>query len=162
MYALLALAPCSLINEAYEVESLPESPYSFKNGTRFNPLRNEELKVVFDEGRVIKVSDSTTKRIIGVAIWKITENNTLYFGPFAVSPDMQGKRIGKTILQEIESIAKSNNINEIALSVVNHRTDLIPWYQSLGYQIIDTSPWPENEYHVLTKESFFYNMKRPL
>lgn len=86
----------------------------------------------------------------------------LYFGPFAVSPNHQKKGIGKLMLNELDRISNEKNIDELFIKVVNHRLDLIPWYQSLGYIITGISKWPIDYEHYLTKPTYFLDMIKPL
>jgi hypothetical protein len=112
------------------------------------------------EGRVLTVL--IEDQIVGVIFWQQLSETSLYFGPFAVAKSWQGKGVGKLLLQEVERIATERNLTELVIKVVNHRTDLIPWYQSLGYRIVSEVAWPESHSHILTKPSFFYEMKRSL
>lgn len=102
------------------------------------------------------------EKIVGVVFWEQISSSTLYFGPFAVSPTHQGKGIGKLLLQKVEELARHKNLTELAIKVVNHRKDLLPWYQSLGFVTVGEMAWPTSHEHVLTKPSFFYEMKRSL
>lgn len=113
-----------------------------------------------EEKTIIKVT--INNEIVGVTFWQLINDKLLYFGPFAVSPNHQKKGIGKLMLNELDRIANERNIDELFIKVVNHRLDLIPWYQSLGYIITGTSEWPTDYLHYLTKPTHFIDMIRPL
>jgi GNAT superfamily N-acetyltransferase len=150
-----------LINEAYQIEcDGSHSPYGFKSGSRFQSAEDEVLVKACLEERILKVVFDEI--IVGVVFWEQISSSTLYFGPFAVSTAHQGKGIGKLLLNEIESLARQKNLTELSIKVVNHRTDLLPWYQSLGYVTLGEIDWPKSHEHVLTKPSFFYEMRRPI
>lgn len=57
----------------------------------------------------------------------------LYLGMFAVSPSAQGKGIGKALLQEGEKFALSHQCNKIKITVISSRSELIAWYNRLGF-----------------------------
>jgi GNAT superfamily N-acetyltransferase len=132
--------------------------YAFKHGNRFDDPYDKVLTSAYDEQRIFKVVNENSE-IVGITIWKILhENNTLYFGPFAVRVDMQGKGIAKIMLSEIYRIAKEHNIYEIEIYVVNHRDDLFPWYERLGYKYDGVVEWDKSQEHVLTRPAFFRRM----
>lgn len=155
---------CRVVNDAYAVET-GDSGYGFKAGLRMvDPLDDYFLKG-YQEGRILKVVSKPGPggEIIGVTYWRITDGGNLYFGPFAVRPDMQGRKVGKLMLQEVERIAREKNLAGIEIKVVNWRTDLIPWYEEMGYQHTEAMPWPEELDHVLLrKPTYFLCMVRPL
>jgi GNAT superfamily N-acetyltransferase len=150
-----------VINAAYVVET-GDSGYGFKSGNRMSDPLDEHFMKAYQEGRMIKVV-SECNEIVGATYWRVTENDTIYFGPFAVRPDMQGRKVGKLMLAEIERLAREKNLRGIEIKVVNWRTDLIPWYESMGYQHTQSEPWPSEYDHVLLRNpTFFYSMVRPL
>jgi GNAT superfamily N-acetyltransferase len=147
------------VNDAYQIEK-SDTEFGFKTGERFQSATDDVLINGCLEGRVLKVL--LDDQIVGVLFWQQLSDLSLYFGPFAVAKASQGKGVGKILLNEVERIAKERGLTEIMIKVVNHRTDLIPWYKSLGYKIVSESPWPQSHEYVLTKPSFFYEMKRSL
>jgi ribosomal protein S18 acetylase RimI-like enzyme len=60
-------------------------------------------------------------------------DNKLYLGMFSVSPALQGKGIGKQIMQASEEYAKHLNCISIFMSVISVRYELIDWYKRHGY-----------------------------
>jgi ribosomal protein S18 acetylase RimI-like enzyme len=51
-----------------------------------------------------------------------------------VSPDIQGKGIGKELLFASEEVAKENNCTSIFMNVISVRKELIAWYIRYGYR----------------------------
>lgn len=105
----------------------------------------------YEEGRIIKVVQASTSLIVGMTYWEVTGENSLYFGPFAVNPAFQGRRIGKMMLDEVERIAKERNLKEIKIVVVNLRTDLISMYKHMGFVQTGTAPFPPHAVYKLTR-----------
>jgi ribosomal protein S18 acetylase RimI-like enzyme len=57
-----------------------------------------------------------------------------YFGMFAVRPDQQGGGLGKAVLAEAERVARAEwGADEMQMSVIVQREDLIAWYERRGY-----------------------------
>lgn len=81
------------------------------------------------------------------------KNNRLYLGMLSVSPSMQGTGIGKKILKAAESYATENDCNSIFMTVISIRTELINWYEKLGYKISgDPIPFPLDERFGIPKQ----------
>lgn len=70
--------------------------------------------------------------------------NTGYIGMFAVSPVLQGKGLGKTLITEGERIMREEfGCKEMIMTVIKQRSELIAWYERLGYkQTGETKPFP--------------------
>jgi len=57
-----------------------------------------------------------------------------YLGTFAVSPEMQGKGVGRAMLQHAEVIAGQQwGAQRLEMVVISQRQDLIAYYQRRGY-----------------------------
>jgi ribosomal protein S18 acetylase RimI-like enzyme len=58
-----------------------------------------------------------------------------YFGMFAVSPALQGAGLGKVIIAEAERLARETwGVDEMHMTVISVRDDLIAWYERRGYR----------------------------
>ncbi|MEU5580829.1 GNAT family N-acetyltransferase [Streptomyces huasconensis] len=58
-----------------------------------------------------------------------------YFGMFAVSPAEQGAGLGKLIIAEAERVAREEwGADEMHMTVISVRDDLIAWYERRGYR----------------------------
>jgi len=58
-----------------------------------------------------------------------------YFGMFAVSPELQGAGLGKVIIAEAERHARESwGAQEMHMTVISVRDDLIAWYERRGYR----------------------------
>ncbi|MBV1948854.1 GNAT family N-acetyltransferase [Streptomyces sp. BV129] len=67
-----------------------------------------------------------------------------YFGMFAVSPTLQGAGLGKAVMTEAERQARTAwGANEMHMTVISVRDDLIGWYERRGYRRTgETTPFP--------------------
>jgi ribosomal protein S18 acetylase RimI-like enzyme len=91
----------------------------------------------FDEQRGLIACCEIVHRGDGVA----------YFGMFAVQPARQAGGLGRKVLAEAESVAKSRwNAGTMEMTVIAQRTELIAWYQRRGYQVTEeTRAFPFSE-----------------
>ncbi|MGW5661392.1 GNAT family N-acetyltransferase [Streptomyces sp. NPDC003758] len=67
-----------------------------------------------------------------------------YFGMFAVSPTLQGGGLGKAVIAEAERTARETwGAEEMQMTVISVRDDLIAWYERRGYRRTgQMSPFP--------------------
>ncbi|MBB3091618.1 GNAT family N-acetyltransferase [Nocardioides albus] len=59
---------------------------------------------------------------------------SVYFGMFSVSPQLQGAGVGKAVIAEAEQIARDWGAEEIRMTVIRQREDLIAFYERRGYR----------------------------
>jgi ribosomal protein S18 acetylase RimI-like enzyme len=69
----------------------------------------------------------------------------LYLGMFAVAPHLQGRGVGKILLQAAEEYAYMQGYKSIYMTVISVRYELIAWYQKHGYAFTgDVKPFEED------------------
>ena len=85
-----------------------------------------------------------------------TSVNAAYFGMFALAPDAQGGGLGKKVITEAEQrIQDIWGCNEMVMTVINLRTELIGWYERRGYRLTGaTLPFPFSETSGETTRDF--------
>ncbi|MDB5444432.1 MAG: family N-acetyltransferase, partial [Phenylobacterium sp.] len=60
-----------------------------------------------------------------------------------VRPDLQDRRLGRTLLQAAEDFALGLGARRIRMTVIAIRDTLIAWYERRGYGLTgETRPWP--------------------
>lgn len=116
-----------IINEAYEVES-GDTGIAFKNTPRLLSPLEDGMEDAYKEGRILKVVENSSQKTVATLLFE-HRDNFVYFGPFAVSPDIKGRGIGKKLLQHLKGAAESDGKTGFEIRVANHRTDLLPMYQ---------------------------------
>ncbi len=73
------------------------------------------------------------------------KGDLLYLGMLSVSPDAQGKGIGKKFLELAETRAKEQRKSGIEMTVISQRKELIDWYIRHDYHLTgETRPFPVN------------------
>ena len=76
------------------------------------------------------------------------------FGQFAVAPEVQGRGIGKTLLEFVERRALEKGVAELALDTAEGATRLVETYTRRGYRFIEFVDWrPQVNYRsvILSK-----------
>ncbi|MBV6441404.1 MAG: GNAT family N-acetyltransferase [Haliscomenobacteraceae bacterium CHB4] len=69
----------------------------------------------------------------------------LYLGMLTVRPDLQGRGIGKKLLEAAEAHAREQGCQFIYMNVFSTRKELIAWYERLGYyRTGETRPYEVN------------------
>jgi ribosomal protein S18 acetylase RimI-like enzyme len=69
-----------------------------------------------------------------------------YFGLLAVRPDLQDRRLGRSLIGQAEAMAREGGARAVRMTVVRIRDTLIAWYQRRGYVLTgETEPFPQPE-----------------
>lgn len=82
--------------------------------------------------------------------------NAAYFGMFAVDPATHGGGLGKTVIAEAERrVQELWGANQMVMTVINLRNELIAWYQRRGYRLTGaTLPFPFSDASGETTRDF--------
>jgi N-acetylglutamate synthase-like GNAT family acetyltransferase len=91
-------------------------------------------------------------QIIGVGRLDQTAPHAGQIRFMAVAANQQGKGIGKMIMNEIEAVCKAKGFLQI---ILHAREVALPFYQKLGYQLVEPS-------HLLFGEIQHYLMQKTL
>ena len=81
----------------------------------------------------------------------------LYLGMLAVRPGQQGRGVGRQMMAAAERHAAALGCGAIDIRIVNRRTELPPFYRSLGFVDDGTEPLDDP---LLTKPAHFIRMTK--
>jgi GNAT superfamily N-acetyltransferase len=83
-------------------------------------------------------------RLVGCCQLERRGGSAAYFGMFAVTPQQQGRGLGRRILTYAERLARDEwGATRMSMTVIRQRSDLIAWYGRLGYRATgQTEPFP--------------------
>ena len=81
---------------------------------------------------LLKYIDEESGAIIG-SIYLENQSPKLYLGMFSVSPLLQAKGIGRSLLIAAEDFAPKINCNTLKITVISTRIELIDWYKRRGF-----------------------------
>lgn len=153
----------TIINDSYEVET-GDSGVAFKKTPRL--LDTKEVEGWITAGRCIKAvqkEEEGGEAVLGCIVWDLLDDEggkRMYFGPLAVAPKGQGKGVGNLLRIWVEEHGRSLGLPCVEITVVNLRTDVLPWYSRHGYKEVGTGPFPAPE--RLTRDCHFIVMQKPL
>ena len=83
----------------------------------------------------------------------------VYLGMLAVNPAQQGRGLGRQMMAAAECHAASLGCHAIDIRIVDRRTELPPFYRSLGFVDNGTEPFVDP---LLTKPCHFIRMAKEL
>lgn len=80
-----------------------------------------------------------------------------YFGLLSVDPVHQGRGLGRILIEQAEDFCRKAGCSRMQIRVLNHRTELPPFYEKLGYaqvgiENVDPVPTARMPYHFLIME----------
>jgi ribosomal protein S18 acetylase RimI-like enzyme len=134
----------SLVQSAYRGEASREgwtTEADLLGGQRTDP---EALMLIIegDDSRMVIADDDGV--VVGCCQLERREGGAAYLGMLAVWPSLQARGIGRAVVAEGERVARSEWAAErVQLSVIRQRTELIAWYERLGYERSgETRPFP--------------------
>ncbi|HLG36251.1 MAG TPA: GNAT family N-acetyltransferase [Bacteroidia bacterium] len=122
-----------LVNSAYRGESSKQgwtTEADLLDGIRVDEERLAEI-IQKPGSMILKYTDEKNKIIACVHLEK--KESKLYLGMLTVSPVEQGRGIGKILMNAAEEEARKQNCSSVYMTVITDRTELIAWYERLGY-----------------------------
>ncbi|MBY0518414.1 MAG: GNAT family N-acetyltransferase [Bacteriovoracaceae bacterium] len=152
------------VNRAYRGESAKlgwTHEADLLDGTRVDEsLLCEE----FDRG-VTYLLATIDQQLVGCFHFEMKTPELAYVGMITVSPELQGKGIGKKLLEQAFRRAKNLKANTIALTVMSDRLELIAYYERQGFKLTglgeDFNP-NDSRYGLPKKALRLLEMKRAL
>jgi ribosomal protein S18 acetylase RimI-like enzyme len=137
------------VNLAYRVEDF------FIDGDRTD---GEDMSALLRDDTFL-LAERPERELWGSVLVRVTPPRG-YFGMLAVHPVAQGSGLGRFLVRAAERHCRDRGCTEMDLSVVNLRTELIPWYERLGYAECGTEPFAHGA--KLKRPAHFVLMTRPL
>jgi len=153
-----------LINSAYRGESSKKgwtTEADLLGGVRTTEKSLEET--MSKPGAIILINRNDHGEITA-CVYLQKEPGTFYLGMLTVSPLLQTGGIGGRLLKAAEEFVKKENGNNITMTVISVRTELIAWYERRGYtKTGETKPFPTDPAFGIPKQTLeFVVMKKML
>jgi ribosomal protein S18 acetylase RimI-like enzyme len=124
----------SLINRAFVVERF------FLEGER---TVAEQVATRMQTGTFLVAQDAALpQQIAGTVYVERRPFERAYIGLLAVEPSIQRAGLGRHLMRAAEDHAAQLGSRTTELTVVNLRTELFPFYESLGYTVTGQEPFP--------------------
>lgn len=154
-------AAVAVINASYRGESsrqgwTHEADYFAQDRTSLDQLKADLQDS--PQATLYLWRDTAEGSLLGTVWLEAHERGIWYLGLLAVRPDLQARRLGRTILAAAEDVARAAGGVRVRMTVINLRETLIEWYRRRGYvptgqtQPFPTSDPPLSDLHFFVME----------
>lgn len=153
-----------LVNSAYRGDTSRQgwtTEADLLDGTRIDEAALREL---IEKPNTVILTYREAGKLLGCVELRLQEGK-LYLGMLSVKPDIQGKGVGKKLMQAAEDYAAQQNLNTIMMTVISVRKELIDWYIRHGYQLTgERKPFvvPDARWGIPKKELEFVVLEKKL
>jgi ribosomal protein S18 acetylase RimI-like enzyme len=138
----------TLINSAYRGETSKKGWTTEAHLLEGKRTTEEELTAIILDPKNTFLKFTENDKIIG-SVLLVEKGHQLYVGMLTVSPELQNAGIGKKMLAEAETHAKTFGLSTLSMTVVSVRSELIAWYKRHGYvETGEREPFPSSDIHI--------------
>ncbi|OMQ13401.1 GNAT family N-acetyltransferase [[Flexibacter] sp. ATCC 35103] len=138
----------TLINSAYRGETSKKGWTTEAHLLEGKRTTEDELKEIILDSKNTFLKFTDDDKIIG-SVLLVEKEHQLYVGMLTVSPELQNAGIGKKMLAEAETHAKTLGLFTLSMTVVSVRSELIAWYKRHGYvETGEREPFPSSDIHI--------------
>jgi ribosomal protein S18 acetylase RimI-like enzyme len=134
-----------LVNLAYRGTG-PSASWNIENfieGQRLNESLLREELATKTQAHLLTYRDGPDGPLLGTVLLDPRPGGVWYLGLLTIRPDLQRRKLGRTLLAAAEDFAKQRGALRIQMTVVNVRDILIAWYERRGYRATGESrPFP--------------------
>jgi ribosomal protein S18 acetylase RimI-like enzyme len=138
----------NLVNVAYRGTG-PSASWNIENfieGQRLNESLLREELATKPEAHLLTYRDEPDGALMGTVLLDPRPAGVWYLGLLTVRPDLQKRKLGRTLLAAAEDFARQRGAHRIQMTVVNVRDILIAWYERRGYNVTGESrPFPYDD-----------------
>ncbi|MNJ91321.1 putative acetyltransferase [compost metagenome] len=133
-----------LVNSAYRGDSSRAgwtTEADLLDGQRIDEEGIQEL-IDKEDSVVLIAEDDDNGDLLG-CVHLEKQGTQCYLGMLTVDPELQGKGIGKMLMDESEAFAQFWDCDSIVMTVISVRKELIAWYEKHGFRKNgQTKPFP--------------------
>jgi ribosomal protein S18 acetylase RimI-like enzyme len=134
-----------LVNLAYRGTG-PSTSWNIENfieGQRLNESLLREDLASKPGTYLLTYRDEPDGLILGTVLLDPKKDGIWYLGLLTVRPDLQKRKLGRSLLAAAEDFAKQRGARRIQMTVINVRDILIAWYERRGYTLTkEIRPFP--------------------
>lgn len=115
----------------------------FIEGQRLNESLLREDLAAKPHAHLLTYRDDPDGPLLGTVWLDPAKDGVWYLGLLTIHPDLQQRKLGRTLLAAAEDFAKQRDAHKIQMTVINVRDILIAWYERRGYTVTEeTRPFP--------------------
>lgn len=166
----VTVRPLNSLDSAAEITALLHRAYAKQVAMGLKPLagRQDESitreRCAASEPWIAVIEQGGRERIAGIILFEEHEKVTFppfflrpdvcHFAQFAVDPEIQGRGIGRLLLETVERRAREKGASELALSMAEPDRELFAFYENRGYRFVEYWQWPYTNYRscILSKK----------
>jgi ribosomal protein S18 acetylase RimI-like enzyme len=82
---------------------------------------------------LLAMRDQSEGTLLGSVWLEPKSPGVWYLGMFTIRPDLQSRRLGRTLLTAAEAFAAARGARRMRMTVITVRAELIAWYERRGY-----------------------------
>jgi len=142
-------AVANLVNSAYRGESSRRgwtTEADYLGGQRADAQILQHDLADKPDAMLLTLRDEADGPLLGCVWLEPANDEAWYLGMLTVRPDLQDRKLGRTMLEAAEAKAKALGARRIIMTVVQIRGALIAWYERRGYAATgETRPFPYDD-----------------
>jgi GNAT superfamily N-acetyltransferase len=111
------------------------------------------------DARLLLWRDTPDGDLLGCVWLEPGRDGAWYLGMLTVRPDLQERKLGRTILEAAERWAVAQGATRMRMTVVNVREGLIAWYERRGYRLAGETlafPYDDHRFGVPTRDDLSF------
>lgn len=139
-------AIAELVNSAYRGESSRQgwtTEADYLGGQRTDAQTLAEDLAADPQAVIMTLRDEPGGPLLGCVWLEPAEDGAWYLGMLSVRPDLQDRRLGRTMLEAAEALVRERGASRVRMTVIQIRDTLIAWYERRGYvRTGETRPFP--------------------
>lgn len=139
----------ALTNLAFRGERGWTLESKYIEGERISQKTLEENLAEHPKALLMIYRDEEDSKLLGSVWLEPKQDGIWYMGLLAVQPEMQGRQLGRRMVDASEEVVRQRGGKRMRISVVNVRQKLIAWYERRGYvRTGEMEPFPYGDERV--------------
>jgi len=142
-------AVAALVNSAYRGETSRKgwtTEADYIGGQRTDEASLRKDLAAQPAARLLLFRDAPEAELLGCVWLEPAGAEAWYLGMLTIRPDLQDRKLGRTMLEGAEAEARAHGAKRVRMTVVNVRDTLIAWYERRGYILTgETLPFPYDD-----------------
>jgi ribosomal protein S18 acetylase RimI-like enzyme len=129
-------AVVALVNSAYRGDSSRAgwtTEADFLGGQRTDAATLRAELAAKPGAVVLVLRDVPAGPLLGCVRVEPVSEETWYLGMLTIDPQLQDRKLGRTLLEAAERFVAARGARRMRMSVIGIRTELIAWYERRGY-----------------------------
>ena len=152
-------AVAALVNRAYRADEGWTNEAAYLAGERTSPAALRADLAAAPAAMLLTLRDEPAGPLLGVVWLEPAAGEAWYLGLLTVRPDLQDRRLGRSLLEEAEAYAVARGARRVRMTVVSVRDTLIAWYERRGYRLTgerEAFPYEDQRFGVPSRDDLHF------